>query len=37
MNALIGELFATQNPNYAPDGRKVITRLEAQTLANFFA
>ena len=36
MRALIDQLFACQNPNYAPDGRLTFCILEMEKLANFF-
>lgn len=36
MRALIDQLFACGNPNYAPDGRPTFCILELEKLANFF-
>lgn len=36
MRTLIDQLFACQNPNYAPDGRLTFCMLELEKLANFF-
>lgn len=36
MRALIDQLFACRNPNYAPDGRLTFCILEMDKLANFF-
>ncbi len=36
MRALIDQLFACRNPNYAPDGRLTFCILEMERLANFF-
>jgi DNA mismatch repair protein MutL len=36
MRALIDQLFACRNPNYAPDGRPTFCILELEKLANFF-
>lgn len=36
MRALIDQLFACKNPNYAPDGRTTFVFLELQKIENFF-
>ena len=36
MRALIDQIFACKNPNYAPDGRVTFVFLDLEKLANFF-
>ena len=35
-NALLAQLFASSNPNYAPDGRKIINILSDDTIESMF-
>ncbi|TAE44859.1 MAG: hypothetical protein EAY69_10815, partial [Cytophagales bacterium] len=36
MHNLIDQLFASKNPNYSPDGQKIIALIETEDFNSFF-